>query len=80
MNFLKALNWRYAVQEFSTEVIASDALQQLLDATRLSASSYGLQPYHLIVIRSPAIKQQLATLSLGQEKVRFDETDMVTRL
>lgn len=69
MNVIDALNWRYAVREFSTEVIAPAQLQQLLDATRLSASSYGLQPYHLLVIQSPQIKRQLLEFSLGQDKV-----------
>ncbi len=69
MNLINALNWRYAVREFSSETIAPEQLQQLLDATRLSASSYGLQPYHLLVIQSPAIKEQLIEFSLGQDKV-----------
>lgn len=69
MNIINALNWRYAVREFSSETIAPEQLQQLLDATRLSASSYGLQPYHLLVIQSPAIKEQLIEFSLGQDKV-----------
>ena len=69
MNLINALNWRYAVREFSSEIIAPEQLQQLLDATRLSASSYGLQPYHLLVIQSPALKEQLIEFSLGQDKV-----------
>ncbi|MEN0037420.1 MAG: NAD(P)H-dependent oxidoreductase [Cellvibrio sp.] len=69
MNLINALNWRYAVREFSSETIAPQQLQQLLDATRLSASSYGLQPYHLLVIQSPVIKEQLIEFSLGQDKV-----------
>jgi nitroreductase / dihydropteridine reductase len=69
MNLTSALNWRYAVREFSNEIIAPGQLQQLLDATRMSASSYGLQPYHLLVIQSPAIKEQLVGFSLGQDKV-----------
>ena len=69
MNIIESLNWRYAVREFSDAIIAEEKLQQLLDATRLSASSYGLQPYHLLVIQSPSIKQQLVEVSLGQDKV-----------
>ena len=69
MNLMKALHWRYAVREFSGESIAPEQLQQLLEATRLSASSYGLQPYHLIVIESPRVRQQLVEFSLGQDKV-----------
>lgn len=69
MNLINALNWRYAVREFSTAIIEPERVQQLLDATRLSASSYGLQPYHLLVIQSPVIRQQLVEFSLGQDKV-----------
>lgn len=69
MNLINALNWRYAVREFSANIIAPEQVQQLLDATRLSASSYGLQPYHLLVVQSPAIRQQLVEFSLGQDKV-----------
>lgn len=69
MNLIKALHWRYAVREFSSDSIAPEQLQQLLEATRLSASSYGLQPYHLLVIESPRIRQQLVEFSFGQDKV-----------
>ncbi len=69
MNLIKALHWRYAVREFSSDSIAPEQLQKLLEATRLSASSYGLQPYHLLVIESPKVRQQLVEFSLGQDKV-----------
>src|SRR5688572_5440497 len=69
MNFIHALHWRYAVREFSDNVIAQEQLQKLLDATRLSASSYGLQPFHLLVIQSPEIRQRLLEFSLGQGQI-----------
>lgn len=69
MKIIEALQWRYATREFSRESLDPKKLQQLLDATCLSASSYGLQPYHLLVIQSPSIKQQLLEFSLGQDKV-----------
>jgi len=69
MDIVDALNWRYAVREFSNEVIGESELKQLLTATRLSASSYGLQPYHLMVIESAEIKHQLQKYSLGQDKI-----------
>ncbi|MCZ6564751.1 MAG: NAD(P)H-dependent oxidoreductase [Gammaproteobacteria bacterium] len=69
MNLLKALNWRYAVRKFSDEMIDESQVQELLTATRYSASSYGLQPYHLLVVNSVEIRQQLLPYSMGQEKV-----------
>lgn len=43
MNVIEALNWRYAVREFSPVRIDVEKIQELLTATRLSATSYGLQ-------------------------------------
>ena len=69
MNVIEALNWRYAVRKFSPEVIADGQLRELLAATCLSASSYGLQPYRLLVVESRAVRMQLLEHSFGQEKV-----------
>ncbi|MGD8812457.1 MAG: nitroreductase family protein, partial [Thioalkalispiraceae bacterium] len=69
MNVIEALNWRYAVREFSPERIDDMKMQELLTATRLSASSYGLQPYRMIVIDDINIRRRLLKHSLGQQKV-----------
>lgn len=69
MKLLNALNWRYAVREFSDAHIPETLLNTLLEATRLSASSYGLQPYKLALVRSESLKARLLTHSYGQEKV-----------
>lgn len=69
MNILEALQWRYAVKKFSDEKVTKSALRTLLDATRLSASSYGLQPYKIIVVESADIRTQLLPFSYGQNKV-----------
>ena len=69
MNLIDALHWRYAVKQFSEEKITATELKQLLDAARLSASSYGLQPYAIIVVESDAVRQQLLPFSYGQDKI-----------
>ena len=69
MKLLEALDWRYAVKQFSDEKIAALELKDLLNATRLSASSYGLQPYNIIVVESNSIRKQLLPFSYGQEKI-----------
>lgn len=69
MTLIDALNWRYAVKAFSDREVETDKLQCILEATRLSASSYGLQPYRILVIQSEDIRRQLATYSYGQDKV-----------
>jgi nitroreductase len=69
MNIIEALNWRYAVREFSAERIDEQKIEQLLDAARLSATSYGLQPYRMIRVEDIGIRQQLLPHSFGQQKV-----------
>lgn len=69
MDITKALDWRYAVNEFSQQKLNQDQVSVLLDATRKSASSYGLQPYKLLLVESPSLRERLVPHSFGQQKV-----------
>lgn len=69
MNIHEALEWRYAVREFSPEKLDNQEVEALIEATRKSASSYGLQPYQLIVIQSESVRRILLPHSFGQQKV-----------
>lgn len=60
MNYLEALNWRYSVKKFDGKKITPEALDNILEAGRLSVSSQGLQPYHLIVIGDDDALRKLA--------------------
>ncbi|WP_413693111.1 NAD(P)H-dependent oxidoreductase [Pseudoalteromonas sp. KJ10-2] len=69
MDFIHALNWRYAVNQFSDKKLNQAQISGLIESVRLSASAYGLQPYRLFIIESEAIKQKLLPYSFGQNKV-----------
>ena len=69
MNIIDALNWRYAVRRFSTERLNDRNVQQLLTATRLSATSYGLQPYRIVVVDDYTTRKRLLPYAMGQDKV-----------
>ncbi|MBD1583885.1 nitroreductase family protein [Pseudoalteromonas sp. S16_S37] len=66
------LQWRYAVRRFSDEIVSDTKLNQVLKDTRLSPSSYGLQPYKLLVIKNREIKDKLVEASYGQEKITLN--------
>ncbi|MDA9322614.1 NAD(P)H-dependent oxidoreductase [Flavobacteriaceae bacterium] len=69
-NILDALEWRYAVKKFDDK--ASLTEQQILEVKKvfnLSASSYGLQPYKMIVVQNPELKEKLVPASLGQQQI-----------
>ncbi|MFD2099549.1 NAD(P)H-dependent oxidoreductase [Flagellimonas iocasae] len=69
-NVLEHRTWRYATKKFDATKKVSDAdLETILEATRLSASSYGLQPYHLFVISDQEVKEQLKPASWNQSQI-----------
>ena len=69
-NFIKNANWRYATKKFDATKKVSDAdLQTLKEAIRLSASSYGLQPYQVILVENPELRAQLLPVSWGQSQI-----------
>jgi len=66
----KQLNWRYACKKFDpTKIIREQDWNILTESLRLSASSYGLQPWKFIVVQTPEIRQQLKDQSYGQTPV-----------
>ncbi len=69
MELNTALNWRYAVKLFSDRTVDAGTLERMLEATRLSASSYGLQPYRILLVSSGETRRELVQYSYGQDKV-----------
>jgi nitroreductase len=70
MHILESLNWRYATKKFDkNREIPKDDLEKLLEAIRLSASSYGLQPYRVLVVKDDGLREKLRTASFGQAQV-----------
>lgn len=69
-NILEHRTWRYATKKFdATKKISHQDLNSLLEATRLSASSYGLQPYHVFVISDPEVRERLKPVSWNQSQI-----------
>jgi nitroreductase len=67
---LDNLNWRYATKKFdATKKISSEDLNTLKEAVRLAASSYGLQPYKVVIVENPEIREQLKAAAYGQTQI-----------
>ena len=68
--FIENQNWRYATKKFdATKKIASEDLETLKEAIRLSTSSYGLQPYKVFIIEDETIREQLKPASWNQSQI-----------
>ncbi len=68
--YLDHLNWRYATKRFDPDRKIPDHLMDaLLESVRLSASSYGLQPYKVLVITDPELRSTLRPLCWNQAQI-----------
>lgn len=69
-NFITDANWRYATKKFDTsKKVSAEDLATLKEAIRLSASSYGLQPYKVILVENPVLRAQLQPVAWGQSQI-----------
>ena len=62
MSLIPALKKRYAVKKFNPVAsIPSEQLDILLEALRLAPTSFNLQPFRLLQVTDPAVRQHLRT-------------------
>ncbi|KRB57823.1 NAD(P)H-dependent oxidoreductase [Flavobacterium sp. Root186] len=67
---LDNLNWRYATKKYdASKKVSSADLNTIKEAVRLAASSYGLQPYRVVVVENPEIREQLKAAAYGQTQL-----------
>lgn len=69
MSYLNSLNWRYAAKRMNGGKLSQTQLDNILEATRLSASSFGLQPYTILVIENPEVRAKLVPAAWNQPQL-----------
>jgi len=70
MNLIKNLEWRYATKKFDpSQKVNNSDLEKLQRAVQLSASSYGLQLYKILVIEDPELRERLKAASWNQSQI-----------
>lgn len=70
MNLIETLNWRYATKKFNPErQVGEDQLARICEAVRLTATSSGLQPYQLLVVTNPALRERIKPVAWNQAQV-----------
>ncbi len=70
MDFLTALEWRYATKRMNGESVPEPVLARILEATRLAPSSYGLQPYTIKVINDRSVLARIHEQAAPQPQVK----------
>lgn len=69
-NYIESLRWRYATKKFDpSKKLTDEGLATLKESIRLSASSYGLQPYKVLIVDNTELRKQLQPVSWGQTQI-----------
>ncbi|TRZ42260.1 NAD(P)H-dependent oxidoreductase [Robertkochia solimangrovi] len=70
MNVIDALEWRYATKKFDPDKeLSPEKIDILKKAFNLTATSYGLQPIKLLVIKDREVRTKLRSHSWNQAQV-----------
>ncbi|RTQ99878.1 NAD(P)H-dependent oxidoreductase [Halomonas nitroreducens] len=69
MSLDTALNWRYAAKRMNGQRIPEATLERILDAAHLAPSSYGLQPYSVVVVDDPALRERCRPAAFDQPQI-----------
>lgn len=67
---LNSLNWRYATKKYdASKKVSAEDLNTLKEATKLSVSAYGLQPYKILIVENPELRAKLQAAAYGQSAI-----------
>jgi nitroreductase len=67
MSFLSNLYWRYAVKKFDCRKVGGVEIAKIKEAIRFAPSSFGTQPYHVVVIENKQLLNKLRNYTPNNE-------------
>ncbi|RPD94287.1 NAD(P)H-dependent oxidoreductase [Aureibaculum marinum] len=68
MSLIENLNWRHAVKAFDpTKKVSEENVEKIIEATRLTPTSSGLQQFRVVLVTNQEIKEKLAQGALNPE-------------
>ena len=67
---IKALNWRYATEQFTRVPVPQEDLDTILEAGRLAPSSMNIQPWKFIQVTNPELREHLWQAGFNQDKIK----------
>jgi nitroreductase / dihydropteridine reductase len=69
MSITAALNWRYATKRMNGAEIPKVKLDIILNAISLAPSSFGLQPYSILVIENKELLEKIKPIAMMQPQI-----------
>jgi nitroreductase len=69
MELLDKLNWRYAAKAMNKKEVPQEKVDRIIEAARLAPTSSGLQPFEILVIKKPQIKEEIKAIAWNQSVI-----------
>ena len=69
MKIIDALNWRYATKRMNGKSIPKAKMEAILKAISLAPSSFGLQPYSIIVVQNADLLEKIKPIASMQPQI-----------
>lgn len=67
---LEKLNWRYATKKFdAARAVPDDVVDRIVEAARLAPTSSGLQPFEVIIVKDPKVREEIKPIAWGQGQI-----------
>jgi|SRR5690554_87901 len=70
MKLVNHLKWRYATKKYdTTKKVSQHHIDYIKEAVQLTASSYGMQPYKVLEITDPDLREELRPMAWNQAPI-----------
>jgi nitroreductase len=67
---IERLEWRYATKKFDAgKSVPAEKLERIIEAVRLAPTSSGLQPFELLVVSNPEIREKIRAVAWNQAQI-----------
>lgn len=69
MSLIEDLNWRYATKRMNGQKVPQEKVDYILEAARLAATSYGLQPFSILVVENEELLKKIQPIAYDQPQI-----------
>ena len=70
MEAIQHLQWRYATKKYNGSQIDKDNLNTILESIRLTPTSLGMQPFKVLVIDNPELREKMLPIAHNQSQIK----------
>lgn len=67
---IEKLQWRYATKKMNpAKAVPQEKVDRIVEAVRLTATSSGLQPYEVLVVTNPEVREKIKAVAWNQAQI-----------